>query len=171
MKLTSWKWFLSIGFVALLSGGTAHAQFFPGQGYPNTIRPAVTPYLNLLRGNTGGSLTLNYFGLVQPQQQFYGATAQLQQQFAGVQQQLNADQTQLPPGTLPPTGHRFGFMTQSTYFMTLRRGGGRGGGGIGGLNALAGPGLFPGGLRGGGRPVGGTVGVGGVGGIQGLNPR
>jgi hypothetical protein len=72
-----------------------------------------------------------------------------------------------PVSALPPTGHGFGFQTQSNYFMTLRRGGG--GSTNFGLNALAGPGLFPGGLRG-GRPVGGTVGVGGTGAIQGFNP-
>src|ERR1700730_9031642 len=83
MKFSSLKWALSIGLLAFLLNGPVHAQF-----YPTSARPAISPYVNLLRGNSN-SLTLNYYGLVQPQFQFYGANAGLQQQIGGLQQQYS----------------------------------------------------------------------------------
>ena len=156
MNSASWKW--TFGLLLLVSSGTARAQFYPGQGYPAPFKPAVTPYLNLLRGTSNvNSLTLNYWNLVQPQQQLFGATGQLQQQFAGFQQQFAAEtqatQAQLQAGVLPPTGHGFGFMTQSKYFMNLRGGYG---GAYAGANrfGLAGPGTGIG-----ARPLGGSFGT------------
>jgi hypothetical protein len=87
-------------------------------------RPAFSPYLNLLR--PGGSTTLNYFGLVNPQLDFMNAAGSLQQQIT-TQQSLSQGASSLQ------TGHAAVFMNLGGYFQTIRAGGGAGGNqGIGG---------------------------------------
>jgi hypothetical protein len=104
--------------------------------------PVLSPYLNLLRG---GSFLGNYYGLVQPQVQFYNSIQGLGQQVSGLQQSFE-DQSQ--GGQFPlATGHNIRFLNTSHYFnnfggpettttgrnlrplMPPARGGTRGGGG------------------------------------------
>jgi hypothetical protein len=99
--------------ITLASESFLFAQPLPGAlGQPS--RPAFSPYLNLNR--PGGSPALNYFGLVQPQTQFrqnfqnlQGAVNSNQQMIGNLQGDMN--------GGLPATGHGFGFMNYSGYFM------------------------------------------------------
>ncbi len=91
-------------------------------------RPAFSPYLNLLR--PGGSTTLNYFGLVNPQLDFMNAAGSLQQQITN-QQSLGQGASSLQ------TGHAAVFMNLGGYFQTIRAGGGAGGNqGIGGVGQV-----------------------------------
>jgi protein involved in polysaccharide export with SLBB domain len=91
-------------------------------------RPALSPYLNLLR--TGSSPVVNYYGLVRPQQQTQNALQALQYQ------------SQLPAlagggtGAEQPvvTGNGFGFQTQRFYFQNQYFAGGFGLGAGGGTN-------------------------------------
>jgi hypothetical protein len=100
------------------------AQFYqPPQTTPFP-RPVISPYMNLFR--PGGNFTQNYFGLVQPQQQFYNGIQQLRRDDAALAQGLVTTQAQIAANGqqyLPPTGSVVGFQTQSRYFMTLGRGG------------------------------------------------
>jgi hypothetical protein len=75
-------------------------------------RPALSPYLNLLRN---GSPAINYYGLVRPQQEF---SRSLQE----IQNELHA-----PPGapatpnsatSLPITGHPSRFFSHGGYFFS-----------------------------------------------------
>jgi hypothetical protein len=105
----------SLGLLAGLCGGTAWGQSMYGRGpaYPGQ-RPTYSPYLNLFRG---GNPVLNYYGLVKPEFEFRGAVAGLRTQVAGAQSDINA--LQAGDTTLPATGRKVGFMTQSKYFMTM----------------------------------------------------
>jgi hypothetical protein len=71
----------------------------------------VSPYLNLMRS---GSMTSNYYGLVQPQ---IGAEAALQRQAAqmrGLQSQLTANREK--QDMTFQTGHRTSFQEFSHYY-------------------------------------------------------
>jgi hypothetical protein len=111
--------------------------------YPNTPyqlpvqRPAVSPWLNLLR--QGGSPANNYYNLVQPQFEFGSNITNLQAQTLSNRaaiSSLEAGQAQQYT-----TGHRTGFMNQGRYFMNNSAGapiGSRGGAAGGGGRAVAG---------------------------------
>src|SRR5262249_32261641 len=80
-------------------------------------RPAISPYLNLFR--PGGNFTQNYFGLVQPQMQFYSGINQLQMgQFNLSRQITGLEAQQFPTENAIPTGMKTGFFTHQKYFMT-----------------------------------------------------
>jgi hypothetical protein len=96
---------------AILAGQSARAQQ-PG-GLDPSRRPAVSPYVNLLR--TGSSPAINYYGIVRPEIMFGNALNQLQSQQATL---ANQQQDQAAAIALPATGHRSGFMTQGKYFMS-----------------------------------------------------
>lgn len=103
----------------LLVGGTAAAQ--PRVGPTN--RPAVSPYLNLLRpGNSPG---VNYYGLVRPQMEFRNNIQNLQQQVTTNQQAIAGLNDAVNTG-IPVTGHSTSFLNTGGYFSG---GGGRSGGG------------------------------------------
>jgi hypothetical protein len=87
----------------------SQAQFQNTAGRPGVgpvARPAVSPYLNLLRG---GNPAINYYGLVRPQ---IAAGKALQE--------LGENVNSLEGAVTQPlqTGHTSSFMTQSRYFMT-----------------------------------------------------
>jgi hypothetical protein len=94
------------------SGGPAPAQV-PGYSLNPANRPAVSPYINLLR--TGTSPGINYYGLVRPEITFGNSLFQLQGQQANLASQ---QQELLDYSTLPATGHKSGFQTQGKYFMS-----------------------------------------------------
>jgi hypothetical protein len=103
--------------VLALVGAAASAQ--PQVG-PPTNRPAVSPYLNLLRpGNSAG---VNYYGLVKPQQEFRNNIQNLQQQVSDNQTAI----TGLDNTIGPTTGHSTMFLNTGGYFSG---GPGRTGGG------------------------------------------
>jgi hypothetical protein len=103
-----------------LFASTADAQ--PRVSPPN--RPAVSPYLNLLRpGNSPG---VNYYGLVRPQMEFRNNIQNLQQQVAENQSSIMG----LNNAVLPTTGHATSFLNTGGYFP--------GGVGAGGARAGAG---------------------------------
>jgi len=88
-------------------------------------RPAVSPYLNLLRG--GSSPTQNYFNLVKPEVEFRSGIQQNSQNINSVQQQTNSlqmqqDNTQMflqqqaRGSRLGATGHTTSFMSHSRFF-------------------------------------------------------
>jgi hypothetical protein len=91
---------------------------FPGGG-PG-VSPPFSPYLNLLRRDN--PTYLNYFGLVQPQQQFQQSIQSLNQNMMGVSMAANQAMTNGVAGT----GHTAYFMNTQGYFMTL-------GSGLGGM--------------------------------------
>jgi hypothetical protein len=66
---------------------------------------------------------LNYFGMVQPQQQFQQSIQSLNQNVAGVSMAAN----QALMNGVPGTGHSSYFMSTQGYFMTL-------GAGVGSMN-------------------------------------
>jgi hypothetical protein len=114
-------WIAAVAFAVaplLLLGGvggvapSAHAQGYVRPQTNPFPKPAVSPYLNLLRG---GNPAINYYGLVRPQEDTATALLQLQQQ----QQQQMANQALLAAGdpTLPVTGHPTRFFNYSHYFF------------------------------------------------------
>jgi hypothetical protein len=103
----------------------ASAQPRPGIGAPPVTQTPYSPYLNLLRG---GSITQNYWGLVQPELQWRGYVQGLDQQVAANSQAIGSLQAQmLGP---PASGHATRFLNTGGYF--LRSGGGMGGAARGG---------------------------------------
>jgi hypothetical protein len=112
-----WRLFNTVGVVLLVSGSVS-AQ--PRGGAP-TPRPAFSPYLNLVR--PGGSVTLNYYGLVRPEIQARQSIQNLQGSVMANQQAIG--DIQAGSSELPVTGRGAGFLTHGSYFLT----GGAGGGG------------------------------------------
>jgi hypothetical protein len=111
MKHICWA-ALSLGVLTSVDAGAAWAQYGPQYQMPSS-RPAVSPYLNLLRsGATPGE---NYYNLVQPQLQFGAGINQLQSQTMANRSAISS----LEGGAAGQftTGHRSGFMTASRYFM------------------------------------------------------
>jgi hypothetical protein len=170
---------LAAGICGLLWGeDRALGQPQPGIGMPNQ-GPAVSPWINLLRNNTGlqGGAAFNaigYYGLVRPEFNYYNALGGLQQQVTSNQQAIATGLG--GAGGVPVTGHPVGFQTQRAYFLTFS-GGGLGRGGVGGGTVGQGGGF--GGAGGGGAGFGmgnagmrtgvggGAVGGAGGGGIPG----
>jgi len=110
------------------------------------LRPAFSPYLNLLNG--GSSPALNYFGLVLPQQQFQQQAGQLQQQLNTANsdfQSLQTQNQQLAGGLinlfLPATGNVATFNNTGNYFNRVS------GSGLGGVSAGGGGGNRAGGFN------------------------
>jgi hypothetical protein len=102
-----------------MAAGVASAQPRVGP----TSRPAVSPYLNLLRpGNSAG---VNYYGLVKPQVEFRNNIQALQQQVTNNQTAI----TDLTNATLPTTGHSTTFLNTGGYFPGPGRSAPRPGGG------------------------------------------
>jgi hypothetical protein len=99
--------------LALMTAGaasTASAQTLQG----NLNQPAVSPYINILRG--GAPAGVNYYNLVQPQLQFYSAINQLQSQ----QQQQGP--TSFNSQGLLVTGHSVQFSNYSHFYPQLAQG-------------------------------------------------
>jgi hypothetical protein len=90
----------------------AWAQQYIGPSGPASSRPAISPYLNLLR--SGQPPGLNYYNLVRPEFEFRGNINQLQAQTTANRQAINTVDTAL---STPITGHRSGFMTYGGYFL------------------------------------------------------
>jgi hypothetical protein len=99
-------------------------------------QPAVSPWLQMLR--SGGSPTLNYYGIVRPEFSFMNAAGSLQQQVSNNQQAI----TQAASSTT--TGHGAMFMNLGGYFQRIggTAPGGAGGGAIAPLRANQGLGGF-----------------------------
>jgi hypothetical protein len=108
---------------AALAGGRAGAQGLS----PQLPRPAVSPYINLLRRGTNPAI--NYYGLVRPivdqqayNQQFVDREARLQSELDQQQQTSPLEETarvarfQTAGQVLRPMSHR-------AYFQTLGAGG------------------------------------------------
>jgi hypothetical protein len=134
----------SLAVACLLGGGQlAHGQYPYGSNPYN--RPAVSPYLNLLRG--GASPAFNYTTLVRPELDFRSSLGNLQNQTLLNQQAITGLAQGGPAGPLV-TGAQAGFQTHLQYFQTMT-------GGAAGL----GFGLGAGGgqLAGGGRGVPGAT--------------
>ena len=108
--------------LVLFGNASATAQVIQNNLYRNPYgaRPAFSPYLNLLRPGT--STTLNYYGLVRPQQEFRGGIGTLQTELQGVGTALNRLSYQDAAPT-QETGHPVGFLTHNYNFMTLSAGG------------------------------------------------
>jgi hypothetical protein len=83
----------------------------PGYGLGQATSTPYSPYLNLLRP---GSLTGNYWGLVQPELQWRGAVQALDQQTAANGQAISGLQAQ----GAPVTGHATRFLSTGGYFMS-----------------------------------------------------
>lgn len=131
----------------------ATAQF--GGSQPGSS-PTYSPYLNLLRGGSSG-VGQNYFGLVQPQQQFAQQNQALGQGLQNLQMQgLQSGNQQFQGGygysQLGATGHPVIFNSFGTSRFSggyTGFGGGFGGGG-GGFGGGGGGGFGGGGFSGGG---------------------
>jgi hypothetical protein len=128
--------------------GELHAQPVPGIG-PIGPSPAFSPYLNLLRNN-GTSSTLNYFGLVRPQQQTNQAILGLG--YDQMQQRQANDQS---GAGLSATGHPTQFLNYGGYFLSNS---GLGGSGTGSAGPQTGGAMRTGGAT----PPSGAAGGGGV---------
>jgi hypothetical protein len=105
----------ALSFLAALVSDRASAQYQPR---PPSLRPAVSPWLNLTR--EGQPPGLNYYNLVRPEVEFRTAIQQLQQQTTAEQQTISALEAS---SALPATGHAVGFQTQGRYFLNLGKGG------------------------------------------------
>jgi hypothetical protein len=112
-----------VAFV-LLGGFSSVPAFAQYSARPGGIRanttPVYSPYINLLRS---GSFTNNYFGLVQPEQEWRNSVFNLQTQASAQRQGLG----DLSNSLAPTTGHPTYFLNSSRYFLT--QAGAQGGGG------------------------------------------
>lgn len=121
-------------FVAAGTALAAGSRYSPASAQPQAPvspiqqRPTFSPYLNLLRGGSGSSPALNYFGLVRPEIQFRQQGNMLQQQVLQNNQAIQGLNNELAVGadpSLPITGRGASFGYYSHYFPAL---GGAGGG-------------------------------------------
>src|SRR5262249_31663980 len=109
-----------LSFLCLLASGQAFGQgYIPGAGFSPYRRPlapyqrpAVSPYLNLLRG--GADPAINYYGLVRPQMEFRNSLVGIAEQQALGQQSISDLES-----SLDTSGHRSLFMNHQRYFMNL----------------------------------------------------
>jgi hypothetical protein len=107
---------LSLGLLTSFAAQDALAQF---QFQNPVARPAVSPYLNLLR--RGQDPGLNYYNLVRPDIEFRQNIGLLQGETSTNRSAISSlDQSF---GLPLITGHRSGFMTQGRYFMNNGIGG------------------------------------------------
>ncbi|HXG11631.1 MAG TPA: hypothetical protein VNK04_17885 [Gemmataceae bacterium] len=121
---------LTSAAVVLLADGTVRAQ--PPSQVPYT-RPTYSPYLNLFRRGT--PLYQNYYGLVRPEIETRANIQRLQQQVTANRQAITSAEQEVETGLLPPTGHRFGYMTHTRFFMNHGASGVGGFGGVGGFRS------------------------------------
>jgi hypothetical protein len=120
MSITKFAGILAICTFAVISPRAALAQL-PFSDV-STIRPAVSPYLNLLR-NTGGGVS-NYHTLVRPQIQARETVLRQQAQINQIQRQAQRGQ----PGGVPVrgsqeirgTGHETAYMNYLHYYPARR---------------------------------------------------
>jgi hypothetical protein len=84
-------------------------------------RPALSPYLNLLRG---GNTAINYYGLVRPQEEFSSSIREFQQQVHTAQGTQMSREGGI---ALPVTGHPTRFFNYQGYFFTPSGAGSSGG--------------------------------------------
>jgi len=102
---------LTVVLLALLPAGARAQGYAPPQTNPFG-QPAVSPYLNLLRG---GNPALNYLTLVRPIENFQQFQQASLVREAALQSQLN------DPNRLPlTTGYNTRFMSYTQYFGTIR---------------------------------------------------
>ncbi len=134
---------LSLGLLACATGGAGAQGPVTRPLVVQPYRPAVSPYLNLLR--RGQDPALNYYNLVRPQVEFGNSIQQLQQQATQNQQNITGLQQQ-QQGGIAPTGHPIQFLNHRQYFLNYGGTGTAGQPGIG-LGGAAGQGFA-------GRPAG-----------------
>jgi len=108
---------LALGVLISLAAGSASAQFQQQYQLPSS-RPAISPWLNLLR--SGGTASDNYYNLVRPQFQNDSGLYQLQGQTQANRNAIGS--LEGGAGSQYTTGHRAGFMTQARYFMNSNSG-------------------------------------------------
>lgn len=152
--------------VTAISGWSSLALAQFGGSQPGSS-PTYSPYLNLLRGGNSG-IGQNYFGLVQPQQQFaqqnqaLGQGLQSLQMQGGMQGGMQQTQGGYGYSQLGATGHPviFNSFGTSRFSGGYTGGGGSFGGGGGGFSG-GGYGGGSGGGSGGGGFSGGQFGGGG----------
>jgi hypothetical protein len=133
MKQMRFASLAALGALGFLASGQARSQFSyqRPQTMPNP-RPAVSPYLNLLRA---GDPAVNYNTLVRPQIEQPRAIQQLQievqREQAVLGQRFAVPAGINPSAVLPFTGHPTQFMNLSHYYATTasRQGGSAVGGG------------------------------------------
>jgi hypothetical protein len=99
----------TLGLAFFVSAAPLAAQV-PGIAGNPANRPAVSPYINLLRA--GSSAGVNYYGLVKPDIEFRTGIQRNQQQIATNQQSV----TEFTAG-ISTTGHPTRYMTHWNYFM------------------------------------------------------
>lgn len=75
-------------------------------------RPALSPYLNLLRN---GSPAINYYGLVRPQQEFSSSLQEIQNE---IRAPLTVSVNSNGSSSLPTTGHPSRFFSHGSYFFS-----------------------------------------------------
>lgn len=100
----------ALALVFLFTAGPLWAQGFSRYPTNPANRPAVSPYINLIRG--GSTAGVNYYGLVRPEVDFRNAIQQNQQQIAANQQSIS-DIVVGPTAT----GHPARYMTHWGYFL------------------------------------------------------
>jgi hypothetical protein len=107
--------------VIILSAGDAKAQLPFSNSVP--LRPAVSPYLNLLNTNSSG--TSNYFTQVLPQVRAREELIRQQSQINQIQRQVQRGQAGGVPirgsQEIRGTGHETFFLNHSHFFPAPRR--------------------------------------------------
>jgi hypothetical protein len=107
-------------FACIFLGATAaHAQFYPGPGqsYYSPRTPALSPYLNMLRG---GDPAANYFLGVVPERQRRYNDLLFQRDIQELQRREElTGETAGISNVLPGTGHPVYFNTTATYFNSI----------------------------------------------------
>ena len=138
------KRFLVAALFSLFVWGTGGGKLFAQIGTyvpPYQSGPAVSPYLNMFRGNPA----INYYGIIQPQLQ---TAQQLQQMQTILNQPLSAGQALTGTGVptqnqlVNDTGHPVMFLNYS-YYYPVYGGQGPGGFGFGGLGGPTTGAFFP----------------------------
>ncbi|MBX7074770.1 MAG: hypothetical protein K1X71_16635 [Pirellulales bacterium] len=96
------------------------------QRFQNTLRnkPAVSPYLNLMRP---GNVANNYYNLVRPEFQQLRVNNEFESNFQQMQRQMMEQPVAGANPNLPVTGHSTHYMHHSHYYGNLPVGGGGGG--------------------------------------------
>jgi len=112
------------------SATTATGQMQPRQYGPDPLldRPAVSPYMNLMRSDSGRNV--NYQTMVLPQMQAMERARLQQKQIQQLQRQVSEGSGQAGSGG-GLTGHRTFFSNYSHYYPALGQGAASGLGGAG----------------------------------------
>ena len=137
---------ISLVIVFTVAASTGWAQYQGGGYVPPINRPAISPYLSILR--QGGTPAANYYELTRPQLDYNSGINSLQNQTMANRNAISS----LEGGATYTTGHKSGFMNYGRFFMNNGSGGapigGAGGGGAGRAStpAVAGSNLTTGGL-------------------------